>query len=152
LTRLGQFLEQASLNMTQHFNGVRSLTTITAFQAIANHMAAIEGRKNGGLALARREHAAASARARFKAHADNGTTEEGSQRCPAMKRTLSVEDAPSVHDTEWPPRQRSVNFTSQSYLYKLADMHILGVDHVVALTMSAGMYGLPGPNGGGKGA
>jgi hypothetical protein len=44
--RFAQFLEQASLNMTQHFDGVRSLTTITAFQAIANHMAAIEGRKN----------------------------------------------------------------------------------------------------------
>lgn len=43
---LAAFLERASENMTEHFRGVRATATIAAFASIANHVAAVEGRKN----------------------------------------------------------------------------------------------------------
>ena len=43
---LNEFIERAHEKMAEHFRGLRSDATMAAFLAIANHLAAVEGRKN----------------------------------------------------------------------------------------------------------
>lgn len=44
--RMAEFMERAAASMREHFDGNRAVTTITAFQSIAGHLAAVEGRKS----------------------------------------------------------------------------------------------------------
>jgi VWFA-related protein len=44
--RLAQFVEGTKREMEAHFSGLRGEVTVAAFQAIANHLSGIDGRKN----------------------------------------------------------------------------------------------------------